>query len=120
MIAEVPAVIKAYRKHNKGIPIEKLAHRYFDVLGEIQESKKKKDISALLGHCNMALCLLEPFIKYEKKESGQVPPVIPAIPEGPSTSTLSTALEASLRTSRTSLSSFQSWNITSSQSNKGS
>jgi len=29
----------------------------------------------------MALCLLEPFIKYEKKEYGQVPPVIPAIPE---------------------------------------
>jgi len=78
-VSDVPAVVEAYRKGHKGVPLEELVSAYFDSLEKLQASKK--DAAARLRYAMMCLSFLEPLIRYSKKEGGKVPPVIPAIPE---------------------------------------
>lgn len=78
-MSDVPAIIQAYRKQNKGVSDAEGNDRYYDCLEKLQKSKR--DARSRLQYATMCLSFLEPFIKCQKKEFGEVPPVIPAIGE---------------------------------------
>lgn len=79
IVAEIPAIVRAYRKQNEGVSDAEGANRYFDCLEKLRSGKR--DARSRLQHAMMCLSFLEPFIKDAKKEFGEVPPVIPAISE---------------------------------------
>jgi len=79
VMAEIPAIVRAYRKQNEGVSDAEGTNRYFDCLEKLQRSKR--DARSRLQYAMMCLSFLEPFIKDAKKEFGEVPPVIPAIYE---------------------------------------
>lgn len=76
-------LIQKFRDKNKGISSEKLVATYFDMLGRIEEYKKRKKFNKMLSYCQMSLPLLEPLIEHTKKEFGTFNMIsIPAIKFG--------------------------------------
>ena len=73
--APTPGIIDRFREAMKGTSPQQAVDAYFDLLGKIEECKKKGDFKKMLMHCQLSLPLLEPLIQHEKI----VPAIIPAI-----------------------------------------
>jgi len=61
-------LIEKFREECKGVSLNKLADAYFDLLNQIEESRKRQDFNKMLMYCQMSLPLLEPLIEQTKKE----------------------------------------------------
>jgi len=78
-MAEIPAIVAAYRKQNAGLSDSEACNRYHQALEKLQAAKA--DARARLQHAMMCISYLEPMMREMKRDFGGVPPSIPAIPE---------------------------------------
>jgi len=78
-VPDIPRALLAYREQNRNTSDYDADGLYFASLERLQACKK--DASQRLHYAMVCLSYIEPFVRYQTREYGSVPPSIPAISE---------------------------------------